>query len=195
MPGEATVQNRLLDLLAPGGCLTMDELDAAGELTRRQIGKAVGQLIHRGLVERVEAGCYQITDEGRQALRNGLVITSGPHRPLTGQRRPRKDTFRARIWRAMRTMRTFTIPDLLMMAGDGIRNGRNSADVYVRRLAQAGYVVATPRRAPGTAPTSNGFKVWLLVRDTGHLHPLVCVKARMVFDQNTGETFAYGDQP
>src|SRR5690606_18444992 len=102
MPGVADCQMEVLRLIPAGACLTMDQLDPMTALTRHQIAQAAGKLISRGLLERIEAGCYQLTAEGLAARESGVVLTSGPTGPRTAPQPWRKDTFRARLWRVMR---------------------------------------------------------------------------------------------
>lgn len=186
MPGEAENQQELLRLIPAGVCLTMDQLASSTALTRRQIAKAVGRLIMRGLVERVEIGCYQITEEGVAAMARGTPLTSGPRGPRTGPQVRRKGTYRARLWRAMRMKRVFTVLVLMELAARDGRDDANGAQKYVLALRRAGYVMRLPGRVPGTAPTSNGYAKYMLVKDTGHLWPLM--RRTGVYDQNSGET-------
>lgn len=187
----ASLQSAILNLLQPGHCLTMDELYEQSDLTRRQIANGAAGLITRGYVERVEIGCYQLTGEGHTARLAGTLLTSGPRTQLTGQRITKANSFRARLWRAMRAMKTFTVRDLIALASTGTWDGYDAAIRYIRPLKTAGYLLELPRRSAGTALTSPGYKQYLLIRDTGHRAPIVKAKARAVYDQNTQETFEF----
>lgn len=187
MPGDATIQKEVLDLLEPGQCLTMDELSARGPLNRRQVSNGAAGLIRRGFVERADIGCYQLTRAGIEARESGVSLTSGPRAPLTGRRRTRKVTFAARLWKAMRAMRSFTVDDLVALAVRAERDPLTMAYRYVKAMERAGYVLATPRRKPGTALTSNGHKHYILVRDTGPEAPVLSMRHRAILDPNTGD--------
>jgi hypothetical protein len=148
-------------------------------------------LIFRGLVERVETGCYQLTLAGSAAKARGDVITSGPWKPDTAKhRKPVQDTFRQRLWNAIRMSRSFTIGDLVIAAGRGEKDPENNATWYIRHLRAAGYIAELPVRQKGTRLTSNGFKRWRLLRDTGDKAPVYRPKAKLVHDYNTGEDVA-----
>jgi len=185
MPGDATIQRAVLDLLEPGQCLTMDELAACPDISRRQISNGAAGLIRRGLVERAEAGCYQLTEAGIEARASGAPLTSGPLSPHTGQRRVRKVTFRARLWKAMRIRREFTVDELISLAIRDERDPLSSTHRYLAAMEKAGYILSTPRRKPGTALTSNGYKHYILVRDTGPFAPVLSPKNNAIFDPNT----------
>lgn len=185
MPGDATCQKELLALMPTNACLTMDQLAAMTTLTRRQIAMAAGKLISRGFLERIEAGCYQLTAGGLAARESGLPLTSGPNGPRTAPQPWRKDTFRARLWRVMRMKKVFTVPMLLELASRGEHDTAQGCHRYLSVLRRCGYVIRMPGRVPGTAITSNGFAKYMLVKDTGHKWPLV--RKHGVYDQNLRE--------
>lgn len=188
---RAEIQHRLLDVLQPGLCLTMDELAVAMQLERGQITNAALRLISRHLVERVERGCFQLTEAGIAAKRDGLVMKPGPRRKHNRSKVCR-DSLRARLWRAARLKRKFTLPDLLSIAcnEDETANPSN-ARRYISHLASAGYLVTLPGRRQGTDLTSNGFLRYSLVRDNGNRHPVLRDRADgwEVWDPNTREVF------
>ncbi len=183
-PGE--IPTALMQALFGGVCLTIDELDASVDLNRRQISAAAGQLVLRGLAERVERGCYQLTKAGIAAVERGEVITSGPYRPHTAPaRRAAANTLRQRAWNAMRMSGTFTLADIVMAAAQA-SDGDPDANVkrYVRQLALAEYVVELPVRGKGTALTSNGFKRFRLIKNTGPIAPVARIRSKTVHDHN-----------
>lgn len=170
MPGTATHQIAVLGAIGRG-CFSIDEIAAHLPMTHRKVAKAAGKLISRRLVERLERGQYRLTKAGADFLEEGSALVSGPRGPHTGQ--PRKhNTFRQRAWTAMRLMRRFSIPDIVMRAA---REGDADPAANTRRwllfLVAAGYVVELPVRADDGVPTSNGLKVFRLLRDTGPLAP------------------------
>lgn len=188
MTAPGTLPNTILCNLSDGTCRTMDELDDALSLTRRQISNGAAKLVMRGFVERIEVGCYQLTEAGRKAIADGVEITSGPYRPDYGQaRRPQRQTLRQRAWNTMRISSSFSISDLIVAAASGSeRNAENNLQLYCRKLASAGYLAELPVRQAGTRLTSNGFKRYRLLKDTGNIAPVWRPKKRELFDHNLG---------
>jgi len=95
----------------------------------------------------------------------------------------------------MRMSGKFTVPEILRLAAQpGVRGG--SADNlhrYLRALEAAGYVRRLPVREPGTAPGSNGYVRWLLVRDSGPVAPTIR-RDGTVLDRNSGEIISSGSK-
>ncbi len=185
MTGTATRQMALLNLLSGGECLTTDELAQGVPYDHRKVATACGQLVTRGLIERKERGCFLITAEGLRSQESGVVLTSGPQGPLT-QRHPRtnrKQTKRDLIWRAIRIAQKFSLAEIETLA----EASHDNAAGFVWALEKAGYLMPI-RREPGTAPTSNGFKRWLLFKDPGPQTPVYRPRRGEVFDPNSGET-------
>lgn len=181
MSGEHV--NAVLAALGSGECRTIDVLAEILPLTRAQVSSACARLISRALVVRIETGCFRATGDGLVALARGVDIKSGPRGPRPAgapARRVRHVTQRDRLWQAMRIKGKFSVPELLELAGGSAANAQR----YLARLARAGYLLELPRRGAGTAPTSNGFKRWALIRDTGPLAPLWRPRLRQVFDPN-----------
>jgi len=74
----------------------------------------------------------------------------------------------------MRIMGLFTLPDIILRAAcaaDGETTG--NLRFYVNRLIEAGYVQETQRRSFShmRGDSSNGHKVYRLIKDTGDLAP------------------------
>lgn len=157
-------------------------------LDRRQISNAAGTLIHLGYAERVGTGDYRITRPGIDAARDAVPITSGPNGPLSVVRRY-PNSLRQRLWRALRIARKSSLPELLLSAArDTDRDPETNAHGYLGALKRAGYVVDLARREPGYALTSNGYKQWLLLRDTGPEAPVWRRARKQLYDPNTGVT-------
>lgn len=190
--GNAHNQMALIRALPAGACLTVDDLTAVVPMDRRVIVKTAGALVTRGLLERVERGCFQLTAEGRRVVESGESLSSGPQGSHTGARTPRRTTLRTRLWRAMRVHGKFTVGDLLTAAVRGAeKDPENNAHQYLRRLQEAGYLHRLPVRRKGTALTSNGFCRWTLIRDTGPDAPMLRRTATgwEIRDPNTGEVW------
>lgn len=184
-PGKAPTA--VLQALADGLCLTIDQLALELDLTHRQVSDAASKLFSRDYLERMAIGCYQLTEGGKAAALAGEVITSGPKGPRD-QVRYSRNTLRHRSWIAMRIRKRFTVPDLIADAANGSDgNPADNIQRYLRRLKQVGYVVELPNRADGTALTSNGFKRWILTRDTGPKAPVLLSKSKGIHDFNLGE--------
>ena len=172
MAGTGTIQIAVLGAIGKG-LKSLDELDCHLPISRKEISKAACKLVIKKLIERLEAGHYQLTDDGQLFLAEGRTITSGPNQPLSFLRQAPRNTFRQRAWNAMRLQKRFTVQSIITVAkiiSDG--NVSHNLQVFIWRLAAAGYVVELPAREKGTALTSNGFKVFRLIKDTGHLAPV-----------------------
>lgn len=186
MTGTASRQMPILEQLSKGSCLTTRELTAATRLDRRAVADACCKLITRGLIERREIGSFVISAEGKKAVESGVVLTSGPNGDLsqTAPRLNRKEPKRDVIWRAIRIAQKFSIAKIEMLAQARHENTRR----YILALERAGILVRL-RPEPGSAPTSNGFARYALVRDPGPLAPVWRPRLGEVFDRNSGETY------
>lgn len=183
MAGE-TIQNRILYGLGDT-CWLLADLAAALGLTHSQVSQAAALLICRGWVERVEIGCFQLTQAGCRAVAEGVRIDSGVTGPDRAQRVPSRKSIRQRAWNAMRIQKVFTVADLataVQQPGDGdvVENLRR----YCAELTASGYLLRAARRQRGTAPGSNGFVVYTLIRDTGRIAPVYSRKAGAIHDFN-----------
>jgi hypothetical protein len=187
--GEPGIQTQLLrHLAARAMCLSVDELAVEMQtFSRRDIAKAAGKLVARDLIARKRTGCYVVSLHGKAAAAAGLEIKSGPKGRMTGTRAG-TNSFQARLWRALRIQNKGTLNDFIALAEPGaMKNPHNSADQYFRALTLAGYVSVLARRRPGAAPTSPGFKVFVLIKNTGPRSPRFAKAGKFVRDLNTGE--------
>lgn len=181
------VSTILLQHLSDGTCQTIDQLDAVLPLNRRQISNAAAILIKRDYMDRIEAGCYCLTASGLAAAERGERVTSGPLGALTGKsRRPRRNSFRQRAWNAMRMSVTFTIGELIIAAASDDKDPESNLINYLLFLRRVGYVAELPVRQNGTRMTSNGFKRFRLLKDTGPVAPALRMKKRAIWDFNLG---------
>ena len=196
MADQGALPTALLGSLVDGACHTMDHLVATLGMTRRQVSDAAGRLVLRGYLERIEAGCYQLTKEGIAAATAGEVIKPGPLHPHTSKVPKRlPDTFRQRAWAAMRMSGAFTAGEVAMAASRADANPESNARLYIRRLKAAGYVVELAARQAGTRQTSNGFKRFRLVKNTGAQAPVYQPKTGTLFDYNTGSSVPCANRP
>lgn len=181
------VPTALLHHLSGDLCLTVDQMAEALGVSRPQAVNAAQKLMRRKYLLKMAAGCFQLSPEGAAAAQAGVAITSGPM-GKTGVIATHRGTFRERAWVAMCIHRRFTIGDVVAAAGrDEEKNARENARKYILALCRAGYVKELSHRVPGTALGSNGFKRFVLARNTGPRAPVVRVDLGVVHDFNTGE--------
>nr|WP_170181927.1 hypothetical protein [Phreatobacter stygius] len=167
--------------------INIDQLADALPVSRKGISSAVGRLVARGYVERLEIGVYRLTVSGQEALGDGSARRFTHYR--TRKDRICPDSLRQRAWKAMRLQIRFAIGDIVTLAArPNDRNPENALNRWFKALTRTGHIVELPVRARGAAPTSNGFKQWRLVRDTGDIAPSLRGDGSVV-DRNTGEVF------
>jgi hypothetical protein len=178
------VPTALLRLLDQDGRVAPEGFMAAFKVKRRQFNEALKRLEIRGYAALNDSGHVHLTAAGLAACARGEVITGGPK----GMVKVMPNTFRQRVWAAIRVQRGFTISTVAAAAArDGDGDPRDNATRYVCRLVQAGFVAELPQRQPGTAPSSNGFKQFLLRVNSGPKAPIWRESARTMFDPNTGK--------
>lgn len=194
MMAGATSAKPILAILAanPNVCVTLDELDAALPHDRKVLSPLLCRLITDKYVVRRERGCFQVTSAGIAADRKGY--RPGPQRESRAAvRKPRESTLQQRMWKTLRIMRRSSVPELVALSARG--NERNAAaniQAYLKTLEKFGYVQKLKKKAPGTAPSSTGFAIWLLLKDTGPTAPGWYWRKRELFDRNTGERIKLG---
>jgi len=97
--------------------------------------------------------------------------------------KPRKNTFREKVWKLMRIMGNYTLTDLTTLAECPYENISH----YHQCLVKAGYARQTGTKRQEGRP---GFdKIFRLVKNTGPKPPIQ-KELRFLFDQNTGEYWA-----
>lgn len=184
----ASLSNRLFEYMPPPGePVTIKQVALGLVVPNRKIVNAMDVLRRQGFAERLETGRYQLTERGLEARRAGEVITSGPNGPHTGQKKPSQGTLYAKAWKALRTRGKATIDDLLQLIGETEhKDARGSVQRYLLRLIASGHVSILKNRRPGTALTSNGFKVYVLLPDknTGPRAPFFSTKHGKLIDPN-----------
>ena len=186
MRGVATA---VLSALERGPGFTTEWLSKQTGYTHKQVSDACAVLARRGFVASRVVGKFRVTNAGRELLNAGGCVRPG-HPDGPRDRRIVRDTLRDRVWRALRMLRTATIPEVLCLARAGDENAaNNNVRKYLRALEKAGYVVRDARRVPGTAPTSNGFARFILVENTGAKAPVYSNRKGHLYDPNTGKEF------
>ncbi len=189
MSNSAKNQNAMFKLFQIGSILTLRELTDRSGISHHETIKTAGYLLNRGYVSRLENGVFELTPEGRKAKADGVVIKSGPMGPDTAKsRKPQKETLRQRSWSAMRIMSTFSINDLVAVASDDPTDEQHrNIGRYCSGLVKAGVLMEMANRERGAAETSNGFKRYNLINDTGEIAPTYRNTKSEVFDHNTQE--------
>lgn len=110
--------------------------------------------------------------------------------------KPRAATARERIWAAMRVLKRFDLPQLMMTA----EAKRRSCDDFVNFLSRAGYVRClnhpVTRRGGGNLAFARTWSTYQLIRNTGPKAPIVTNTRgceRRLVDLNTGASVPLGD--
>lgn len=173
--------------------MTLDDIERLNPCSRHEIIKVMSRLISRGAVERLENGVYRLTDFGESLKTNGnlKIFHSGPYGQYNRNKRS-SDTLRNRIWRLILLNRKVTINELVGLAIDGAeKDPTNNIRKYLRALVKSGYLREMPRRLKGDVPGSNGFKQYMLIKDSGHLAPVMRSDKKEVYDPNTGEVVTW----
>ncbi len=183
--------------------ITTAALAAATGIDRHDVVNVVDRLSKRGLVTKAKLGKYQRTAAGDRVIAEGRVIRPGPSRPgidaggkpqeraIRGDRADGGNTLVTRAWRALRHQRKATIPELLEIAATGNEKWpAGQVGKYLKILSEHGIVAAITRRKDGIAPTTNGFKQWVLLKDLGPKPPMWRASKRQLVDRNTGEVIA-----
>lgn len=107
-------------------------------------------------------------------------VANDPEPPsvsIQGRATPRKRSGRARIWSAMRVLKTFDVPQLRIAASCT----RRSVEDYINCLARAGYVRVVDR-----GDRAGSWAVYRLVRNTGPKAPGI-THTRKAGDADLGE--------
>jgi len=157
------------------GSVRHPELIQATGLQRTQVTEACCVLVGRGLVLRLWRGTFRLTAAGVQALSEGKAITSGPPSGRSAMR----NTFRARLWKALRLRGNSDLRGLLVLAarvGDSPKEARN----YLNALCKALYVA---RHGNPRDP------IYCLRVDSGAQAPQWNKRAGTLRDPNLGETY------
>ncbi len=163
--------------LQDGTCRTSTEIkEALDSPARNQTNTAIGKLVTHGYIERLEKGCFVITDAGREALAIGdKAFNSAPKNQKLVGRRTKKRTTRDKIWAAMRMLQTFTYAELELRTGAAY----TSLQPYLTALHKAGYLAIIRKIGRD--------KIYRLVNDTGFQTPQIKHNKKWVFDPNTGD--------
>ncbi|MFV0626132.1 MAG: hypothetical protein ACK5N8_02125 [Alphaproteobacteria bacterium] len=179
--------------------ITLDELDSKTTLSRHCIIIAMSKLCSSGFAVRLENGIYKLSKKGKslktsEEKNKALYFKTGcPAGTKIINRARDKNGFRDRIWKIVRLQRKFTVNDVVAMVSEGNeKDPRSNVYKYLQALIKIGYVFELPCKAKNDSKlTSNGFKVFSLVKDTGHIAPILKLRRKEMYDPNTGETLSW----
>ncbi len=176
-----------------GDCKTVKTLSNETGLWPKKVSDICCRLQTHGFVTRPSLGCYKLTKAGVEARDAGKQMTSGPNKPLTGQRKPPRNRQKLKVWKALRMVRRATVQELMATTGLSGEKAHHNVRQYLNHLSKAGYVQKLPRRSAGSHLTSNGFKVYFLLNDTGPDAPVYSVKYKRLYDPNLNTHIDLGD--
>ena len=186
MAGARTTTKILNALAGAESSLTTKNIADGTGIDRIQVSKSCTILRSRGLIGEETVGRFRAMSAGREFLAQGQAVQPGPKGPHTGKPQPQSQGLRARAWAAMRAQGQFTVGGLVEIAvKGGEAYPHNNIRAYVRKLEAAGYVARLRRRQAGTAPTSNGYIRYLLLKNTGPKAPIWRLRTGVLFDPNT----------
>lgn len=189
MTSHTPMQDLFEALPPPGKSRTVADLVRVTGLARQKVSAIMCRLTTRGLVSREKTGFYRLTRAGQEARAAGAQLRSGPYRPHTGRRRQIGSNLRLRAWTILRFRKRATIPDLITACAQGHeKDPESNLSRWLSGLARAGLVARLTAKEDGTAPTSPGFTIWMLLpaADTGPNAPVISTRGD-VFDPNTGK--------
>ena len=189
------LMQNLLQLLAQGQKLKPSEAAKLMSKSRQLMQEGFSKLAKRGYAISL-SGEYVCTPEGLIFAQSGQEIKSGPAGFERQKPRVIDGSIRTKAWRAMRIKVKFSLEDLGRSVLDGSEGGKDPLEnirKYVAGLQKTGYLIEMKRRIPGSAPTSNGSKRWMLVRNTGPLAPVIR-KGNQVWDQNEERNYPFAEQ-
>lgn len=188
MAGTATHQIAVLGAVG-ARAVSIDAVIEALPIDRNAIYKAAGKLVARGLLERLEAGIYQLTEAGRHTIADGTALACGPFRGRRKYPAP-GNTLAQRAWTAARLLGRFSIGDIAtLVTREGEQKTEATLQRLFHRLTRGGYLVELPMRKVTASRSGTGCKQWRLVRDTGPLSPMSRDGGRVLYDRNTREVF------
>lgn len=134
-----------------------------------------------GLVQREGEGHprYLLTDKGRAAANDDN--REPPKVRSDGSILPRQRSQRARLWSAMRVLKRFNLPELIIASGCT----RRSAEEIINVLHRAGYL----RQLSRGNPMQGSWSVYLLAANSGPKPPVISTYGgkKTLTDPNNGK--------
>jgi hypothetical protein len=182
MAGEGKRQMLVLRQLDEVECMSLAALADFSGLKKHDAGIAAGALIARNFATRRNINCYLRTSAGTAFLDSGETIKSGPPGPLTGHRRPVRETLRDKLWVAIRIKQKFTIAEIVELSVSGQEKGAyDNAMRFVLALHRAGYL-----RQLDSDKNTYRFQ---LMRNSGEGTPIVSIRSQSIHDPNMKTNF------
>ena len=169
--------------------ITFEQLAVNTKENRKSISNSLCHLIHLGYVERSENSSYRLTQQGISLKTSGQEVTfsTGPTKGYLKQH-VHRHSLRERVWRLIRLKRKFSIKDLLSIVLNGTeKDPESNIQRYLKALSRTHYISELKMREAGNVKQSNGFKRYVLIKDTGNKAPLLRMQSKEVYDPNTGE--------
>ena len=165
-------------LRAAAGPMTVAEIREATGLPDDQASSAIRSLNTNSLVRNCRLGTYEVTEAGRAAALSKV----GQGKPLAPH--SKAQALPARLWRALRMVKAWsTVPELLELLDLPQTDVRvRTARRYLRALTKAG-VTEVSRFRSGARELR-----YRLVQDPGPKVPVHRVRARAIWEPNSGRT-------
>ena len=88
---------------------------------------------------------------------------------------PKPNAVRRQVWKSMRMLRRFTIPDLMRTVT--VEVAYENVQKFVRKLMKHGYIKKTGRYTGGRV---GEYQIYQLIRDTGPDYPVVCTRCKQL---------------
>ena len=190
MSTRAWIAEKMLQILNGRSEVSVAVLAEHIERPKDKTLESLKVLVGRGLVERLGADRYRLTDTGRIAVGDGVSVRTGA---ANQPRKVRVETgsLRVRAWKALRLEGgKSTLSNLLSLLDSGEEGAADTNLLkYFKALQRAGILSRLGRRVRGTAPTSNGFAVWVMIRNLGPRAPIWRPTKNEVYDPNTNTIY------
>jgi hypothetical protein len=164
---------------------TLQELVQASGQSDRALYCRIFRWIRTGHVVRIdpEPERFVLTPEALEVEEPPRIHRSKPRK---------KTTARSRIWSAMRILKHFDVPMLVMTA----EVNRRACEDFISALVRAGYVRVIAHRVVRRKPGNHGFaryySSYQLVRSSGPKCPVICCPKdapKFLLDRNSGKRF------
>ena len=164
---------------------TFQEIQAASGAADRPLYCRLWRWVGQGFVRKHKA------EPRRFALAASAPDVAVP--PIVNEafeiKAPAVPSSRERMWKAMRVLKSFDIPMLMITA----EVTRRACDDFLNHLHRAGYVACRHRFRPngGNGGVARDWSTYVLIRNTGPRHPTFTgftpEKPQILIDRNTGD--------
>jgi hypothetical protein len=149
----ADVTDLMLKLAKAKGCFHFSTLAAQLRWTTARVRKPMDTFRRKGWVVAQKPNCYIATETGRKTFAEALKAAQAAEaKKKAAPARWKTDSFTSKVWKAIRTLQKFDIPDLVQLAagaGDDLEKRDHAARTYVGALRRAGYLRVIRERCTG----------------------------------------------